>query len=102
MLNTHRDTHTTTWMHKISQDLEFRQKGWKWEPLLPRTEREENRGRGGGYSPRGEEHWRGRRRIAAGEGRSPERGEIARQRETTLAGRRDEPVARSRAGGLFF
>jgi hypothetical protein len=40
--------------------------------------------------------------VAAGGGRSPVRGGIARDRERALAWRRDEPLARSRAGGLFL
>ena len=84
MLNTHRDTHTTTWMHKISQDLEFGQKGWKWEPLLTRTEKEENRGREGLLIERDEEKHKvtvgspgvaGEGRSPAGERESPERRE---------------------------
>jgi hypothetical protein len=72
-----------TGFHRNSQDLNLIQKG----VALPReTERERRQRRGGGCSPRGEEHWRGRRWIAAGEGRSPVRGEIARDRERALAG----------------
>jgi hypothetical protein len=33
---------------------------------------------------------------------TPARGGIARDREKSLAGRRSEPLARSRAGGLFL
>jgi hypothetical protein len=64
----------------------FGQKGWKWEPLLTRTEREENWGRDGLCSPRREEEGHEvagaqSETVAAGGGRSPERGEIARHRE---------------------
>jgi hypothetical protein len=57
-------------------------------------ERERRQSKRGGCSPRGEEHWRGRQRIAAGEGRSPVRGgspergsscrELRAQREKSL------------------
>jgi hypothetical protein len=74
-----------TGFHRNSQDLNLIQK----RVALPReTETERRQRRGGGSSPRGEEHWRGRRRIAAGEERSPVRGEIARDRES--AGRGEE------------
>jgi hypothetical protein len=33
MLNTHRDTHTTPWIHKISQDLELGKRGGETEVL---------------------------------------------------------------------
>jgi hypothetical protein len=75
-------------LHWISQEFtrfEFDTKrGWH----CLEKQRERRQRRGGGCSPRGEEHWRGRRRIAAGEGRSPVRGEIARDRERALAGER--------------
>jgi hypothetical protein len=38
VLKEYRVTHFTTWLHKISQDLEFGQKGWNGGALLPQTE----------------------------------------------------------------
>jgi hypothetical protein len=101
-------THRNTFHHLESlgfTGFEEIHKRWKWEPLLTRTESErELRERWMGCSPRGRgqaqaEHGR-RSTVVAGEGRSPagERESPERQRES--AG--NEPLARSRAGGLFF
>jgi hypothetical protein len=40
---------------EIHKNLEKCTKGWKWEPLLTRTEKEENRGREGLLIERDEE-----------------------------------------------
>ena len=84
MLKAHIGTHCTIWIHWDTQDLEFCTKGEKWSASLPHSQRAgekeieskkrevllTERGRGRAQA-------QGRRRVAAGEGRSPVREEIA-------------------------
>jgi hypothetical protein len=105
MFKAHRETHTTTWFHRISQEFEMSTKGWKrglhWLEKL--REREKTEGEGAAHRARaGEEHWvevAGARPETVDSG--DQRGEGGRQRIREHRGRR-RPLARSRAGGDFL
>jgi hypothetical protein len=102
MLKAHRGTHCTTRIHWNSQDLNLSTRGGNGLTELNRGKREEKTRL---LTERGQEGSTGRgrrstaRAVDAGEGGRRREGGIAEHRE--LRGRK-EPLARSRAGGLFF
>jgi hypothetical protein len=95
MLKAHIGTHCTIWIHWDTQDLEFCTKGEKWSASLPHSQRAGEKEIEGEKREvlltergRGRAHAHDRRRVTAGEGRSPARRSGRReqraQREMSL------------------
>jgi hypothetical protein len=106
MFKAHRETHTTTWFHRISQEFEMSTKGWKrglhWLEKL--REREKTEGEGATHRARaGEEHWvevAGARPESVDAG--DQRGEGGRQRIREQRAQREKKASGSVAGWRRF